>query len=502
MKISIHSKKTRAGHRICAVQAAALLMALSVSSCDDGQTPEPAPLYAMTLSADTLHSRARGDTAGFVVRSTAGNLPAPFAVSGKPDWVTVQAINDSTLQVIFAPNPLKQARSGSIVLAQQAGGGTTAALALMQNALKTKPVWKQASIPTDQIIVCITFVDDDPNTVFCAVGNSAYDCLYKSADGGKNWKLINDKMDAARSLTGDLYRIIEKWMHWSSPTQGTLIITYPDHPNVPWYILKTFDGGLTWEQKVIRSKLRSLTVPAAGDRPAFVSTENFDYPMQSMLISPDRDWNTALLVVWSNRFTNSNTGYAAKDYTYVGCSNGELWRVPTADLFQKDTTWLDPNSLDMTRFEVKLPDGAAIAFMRALQEAGGALYCLAVGARNLQGHNSWACVMKSIDKGETWTLHAEIPDSDRRVELKVFDDGNALVVGREYLYTIPPGGDIASAIPLPQKAPFYIWREYTVNFAAYDMERVLFSGYDDDVVTSAAKGIHYYLAEEAIEEEE
>jgi photosystem II stability/assembly factor-like uncharacterized protein len=478
MKISTNSKKTRAGHRKCTAQTAALFLALTVllPSCnDDDQTPEPAPNYAIALSADTLRSRAGGDVLTVVVRSTADGLPTPFAVNSKPEWVSVQAIDDSTLQVIFNPNPLKQVRSDSIVLAQQAGDGTTASIILNQNALKTRHVWKYASVGSyhqDQRILALAFVEGDPNTVFCLFNVGGF---YISTDSGKNWKYSDKPMIVPSGIIVDTY-----WMHWSSSEQCTLVMTMGGSKQSKLYIFKD-DGEGLYEAAYRNnsSNLRSITIPAADDEPAFIINSTLRHCLRDMLISPDRNWTTAVWLELYDRFGSASyTGYAAKDYIYVGCNNGDIWRAPAAGLFGQDTLFINALNLDMTRFNTGYES------LRNLQEADGVLYC-----------TSGQFVLKSADKGENWTVHTELSERPAAVAngtLKVFADGWAAVYGSQYFYILTPGGEIAEAIPPHADFDSYAIGSWAwVDFVAYDKEHI--------IINMNEKLL--YLAEEVVEEE-
>jgi hypothetical protein len=114
-------------------------------------------------------------------------------------------------------------------------------------------------------------------------------------------------------------------------------------------------------------------------------------------------------------------------------------------------------------------------------------------------------VMKSADKGEHWTFHAEVASEStpsRTVPqegftLKVFDDGRSLVVGYNYLYVFTSGGDIAERIPPPEGSGSYpyVYRNISYSYSEY------FAAYDTERMVCHLKGNgQFYLTEEAEEE--
>jgi hypothetical protein len=418
---------------------------------------------------------------------------------------------------------VKAPREGLLTFTQTASD-TAVYVKIAQNELHTKYVWKKGSIELPDGLTAtdynsVYYVDNDSLNAFAMI-KSTY--LYSTSDGGRNWTLVNDKMDY-RSL--DVYQsgngvTTLSWMHFTSTTEGVYVGFYQN-----LFMFKTVDGGKTWTEIEKNVKTRGYVVPSDPALPEYFTDEYISSSarMTTMAVSRDNKWDSPLILDWPSRYDKANTGCITSDYTFIGTWDGRVCRAKTEDVLNSGG---DVAGFTMEEIPVGYEGDAYQRGFSSLQEAGGSLYMRSRLTDNTLYSSQLGYILKSTDRGATWSsfsLNDNLPEAWKDLpqstsSVLYFDNIIALdsecvlafLHARDkstntYHYVVClislKEGKIIREMPLTDGT--YSGISQNQNFAsAYNSSNILFIG-NEPTGESVNATLPYiaYLAEEIIDEE-
>ena len=191
---------------------------------------------------------------------------------------------------------------------------TVLSLIIFSAEIYSQGTWERIDSPTDQFLKSVHFVD---SLYGWAAGYSG--TIIHTSDGGDNWIVQDSKID---------YEIVD--VFFLHRNLGWAIADKSDAPPYGTYILKTTNGGVTWQNSAYRDEnifmncvlfLDSLTGWMGGGPHALVKTTDGGINWEQADIDST---NLAFLPVYSIKFFNDRYGYACGG---VHDAAGVAWRT-------------------------------------------------------------------------------------------------------------------------------------------------------------------------------